>query len=65
MPRAWWWSGIKQATKKTLVSLIDKEGEFNFLLYIYTPSGIVSLSLHEEHNWDFPFLGWTTWSHGR
>lgn len=54
MSRAWRWSGIKQATNKTLVSMIDTEGEFKFLPYIYTPSGVVPLSHYEEHNRDNP-----------
>lgn len=40
MPRAWRSSGIKQATNKTLVDVINKEGEFNFCPYVYTLSGV-------------------------
>lgn len=46
MPRAWQWSGIKQAADKTLVSMINMEEEFTFRLHIHTSSGVVSLALY-------------------
>lgn len=50
MPRAWQWSGVKQAINKTLVSVIDREEEFNFLPYIHTPVGVTPLTLYKECN---------------
>lgn len=50
MPRKWRQSEIKQAMNRTLVSLINREGEFSFHTYIYTPSSVVLLTLYEEHN---------------
>lgn len=37
---------------KTLVSIIESEGEFNFRLDVYTPLGVTPLPLYEEPNRD-------------
>lgn len=41
---------MKQVTNKTLASVIDKEREFTFRSYSYTPPGIIALNLYGDHN---------------
>lgn len=48
MPRVSKWSWIKQATDRSLASVIDREEEFTICPYIHIPPGV--LALYKEHN---------------